>query len=187
MNANLLETIESPRTSALVNVVSGYSQFLQTLSSLPATQELLNQIKSDDDVHELLSRIVELAYTPFDTRYENPHDVALASYLWALSMTVPLAAHAVAGIVYGCEGSWWARKLAERLIAAQFERHSVTKVVNQQVPFSTRTKHSATAGPRHYGGRRFGFFSRASTPPRRNQGSTNRISQLNFEAVEAVG
>jgi hypothetical protein len=118
MNAELFQAIECANLSAQVNVVSGYNQFVRALVAQPEVQMLLGAVRSQEDAAELLLRVLNTLRVPHDPAYENPHDVALAAYLWVLSKTDPKLAHEAASQVLACPGCWWAHKLAENLLAA---------------------------------------------------------------------
>jgi hypothetical protein len=117
MNTELFEAIESPALSAQVNVVSGYNQFVRALVSLPEVRSLLDEVKLHDGAKELLARVLTLLRAPYDPAYENPHDMALAAYLWVLNAADPEKAQEAGKHVLGCPGCWWAAKLAENLTA----------------------------------------------------------------------
>lgn len=116
MTHDLFEAIEAPAFSARLNVVSGYAQFVRALGSQPEIRELRSGVSSLEDASELLRRISSLASAPYDPAYENPHDVALAAYLWVLSMSAPVVARLAAETILAQPG-WWARKLAEKVVA----------------------------------------------------------------------
>lgn len=116
MTHDLFVMIESPAFSARLNVVSGYAQFVRALGAQPEIRELRSGLNSVEDASELLHRISSLASAPHDSAYENPHDVALAAYLWVLSMGAPVIARLAAETILA-QPSWWARKLAEKVIA----------------------------------------------------------------------
>ncbi len=99
-------------------MVSGYNQFVRALASLPEVRSLLDEVRSQNAAKALLTRVLTLLRAPYDPAYENPHDVALAAYLWVLKMADPELAQEAAKQVLGCPGCWWAAKLAENLTAA---------------------------------------------------------------------
>jgi hypothetical protein len=116
MTHDLFAMIESPAFSARLNVVSGYAQFVRALGSQPEIRELRSGVNSVEDASELRHRISSLASAPHDPAYENPHDVALAAYLWVLSMCAPDIAQLAAETILA-QPSWWARKVAEKVVA----------------------------------------------------------------------
>jgi hypothetical protein len=115
MDQQLLTRIESPTISAMVNVVSGFKQFVRAIAALPETKQLVKQVRSEDDVRRLIQRIIELSAATHDENYEHPNDTALAIYLWVLNVTQPAAARAVTPVVRECHGCWWAPRLADLL------------------------------------------------------------------------
>jgi hypothetical protein len=146
MNPELLERIESAETATRVNVVSGYKQFIRTISSLPETVELLGQVQAAEDVTELLCRVVDLANTPHEEAYENPNDVALSIYLWVLSFCEPTAAYAVASVVRACRGCLWAWKLAAAVVEGNRTspaQYVATTIVDQGTAVRAEAWHSS--------------------------------------------
>ena len=112
----LFAMIESPAFFARLNVVSGYAQFVRALGAQPEVRELRDGVNSSEDASELLHRISWLASPPDDPAYENPHDVALAVYLWVLNANAPLVGRVAADTILAKPG-WWARKVAEKVVA----------------------------------------------------------------------
>ena len=126
-------------------MVSGYKQFLNALESLPELRELEREVRTTEDSLELLFRVNTLVNTEHDRTYETPHDVALACYLWVLSSVNPGIARVAAKRVRSCYGCWWARKLAEKLLAAGdvgSQRRASGTVVTHAGPVKIGTNHS---------------------------------------------
>jgi hypothetical protein len=122
MNPDRFAVIESPTFSAQVNVASGYNQFLRGLTSATEVRELLAEVKAEDDVQQVFTRLQEILGNPQDPAYENPYDIAVVAYLWVLRMTNPRLAHDAAERVLAQAGFWWGRKFAEKLVQAQEEK-----------------------------------------------------------------
>ena len=115
MTANSCAAIESLEFSTRLNVVSGFAQFLRAIGAQPEVR-VLREATSGSDGSELLHRVSILASTPHDSAFEHPHDVALAAYLWLISEVSPAVAELAAEIVLS-HPTWWARKVAEKLLA----------------------------------------------------------------------
>jgi hypothetical protein len=125
MNQSLFAVAESPETAVEVNLASGYRQFVTATSSLPVTKDLLAEIQTPQDVDCVILRCKQLAEAPSDPQYENPSDVALSLYLWAIWQKSPSVAQGVAEVVLKCERCWWAHKLALQILdAPKSDTHS---------------------------------------------------------------
>ena len=115
MTDDLYAAIESPEFSARLNVVSGFTQFLRAIGSQPEVLALRESNSSSGEC-DLLHRVSSLASAPRDPAFEHPHDVALAVYLWLLGDGDPAVAEIAAETVLR-HPTWWARKVAEKLLA----------------------------------------------------------------------
>ena len=65
----------------------------------------------------MLARIVKLSSQEIDINYANPHDSALAAYLYALSLIDFDIAEAGAMIAYYAKNCWWADCVTEHLLS----------------------------------------------------------------------
>jgi hypothetical protein len=149
MKADLLRAIESPDTSAQVNVVSGYKQFINVLELLPEVKALDREVRTKEDSVALLLRMFTLVGAAHDPAYETPYDVALACYLWVLSSVNPEIARVGAELVRSCHGCWWSRKLAEKLLAARGgspRKRASGTVLTETAPVKAGVSHSADQG-----------------------------------------
>src|SRR5262249_40792507 len=99
MAPDLFAAVEGPPLSAHLNVASGFPQFLRALESRPEVQALLKHLRTREDTVDLLLRVLDLVSAPSDPQYEHPHDVALAAYLWVLSVSDPSSAKVAAELV----------------------------------------------------------------------------------------
>jgi hypothetical protein len=115
MLKELFTAIESPRFSAEMNVVSGFGSFMRALSSHPQVRQLGEALDSPKALGDLFNRLLEVMGREFDTRYENPWDVALATYLLLLSTRSTTLTLLAAAKIKECPQGWWARKLADRV------------------------------------------------------------------------
>jgi hypothetical protein len=64
----------------------------------------------------LFQSILELSQLSIDRRYENPNDAALAVLLWIMLFTAPELVYSAADLVDRAPQSWYARKLAQRIL-----------------------------------------------------------------------
>jgi hypothetical protein len=116
----VLGDIESPRFSALANVASDLKTFLRAVEQEPASHRLLALLRSEEVVAALARRMECLVGEPGEPSLEHPHDAALAAYLWALRGEPTLGRQAALA-VQSAPRCWWARKVAEKILAEQTE------------------------------------------------------------------
>ncbi len=109
--------IESMEFAIRANLASGATGFIDAISSGPAFNDLLEEAKLQSDIiSAVLQRIRLLASSKVDHRYENPNDVALATYTWLLSECVPDVAKIAAAVVLDAHQIWWARHIASHIL-----------------------------------------------------------------------
>jgi hypothetical protein len=118
----LFREIESHRLSALVNVASNFKTFLRALQEQPEVQRLAAAMQSPDIVKAVAERVAALARTESDPELEHPADAALAAYLWLLSDRDDQSARLAASAVSECARVWWARKVAEQILASEQQK-----------------------------------------------------------------
>jgi hypothetical protein len=117
MTEGLFDTIESPRFSAAVNVVSSYKAFLKALANAPELRQLHEEMRHWESIGAVFSRLVEVSEREIDPGRENPWDVALAAYLWLLWLVEKELAEIGASIVLSTPNCWWAGQLAQAIDA----------------------------------------------------------------------
>ena len=111
-----ISTIQSPEFGAELNVVSGTPAFFRAVRSTPAVRQSLNLMKESGDLREeVLGHLHDLSALELDPRYENPHDVALAVFLWLTHYTDPDFARLGAQYVERAPRCWYAIKLARQI------------------------------------------------------------------------
>ena len=114
ISTELFETVESLHFSARVNLASDTKAFIRLASAQPEFLQLREGMNDEPSRRRVVDRALSLTRQPFDIKYENPHDAAVATYLFALSMSDEMLAHEVVkGIVSNNTGWWWAWKLSE--------------------------------------------------------------------------
>jgi len=109
--------IESREFAVRVNVASDYSTFLEALWSNPVTAALAALAAQPEHQDRILRRIQDLAALEPDSRYENPHDAAMAAYLLVLSTRSPVTARIAAFAVEEAPRTWWAKRLAQSMLS----------------------------------------------------------------------
>ncbi|MFI5455642.1 MAG: hypothetical protein ACHRXM_09340 [Isosphaerales bacterium] len=141
----LSETIESHRFSAFVNVASDFDHFLQSLASMPETRGLLIHLTAPSARRIVLERLRAVTVRDIDPEYENPWDVALATYLWVLWTTDASLAALGREHVLSSRNCWWSRKLAESLSQAipSTSAHACTTYYNKASMVDVCNSHSA--------------------------------------------
>jgi hypothetical protein len=128
MNTSLFDRIESQKFSVEINVVSGFTQFIRAIGYSKPVRELMEAIRTPEDGEELLLRTAMLALSDTDPKYENPNDVAVGAYLWVLAVANPSSVNLAAEVVLDCQGFWWARQMAARLLAQRAPKNEATVV-----------------------------------------------------------
>jgi hypothetical protein len=112
----LFERIESPTFSYRVTVESSLRRALLNIADQPDCQSLINLIKTEGKSEPVLSRLIVLTRQSVDPRYQNPHDVAMATYLFTLQQTNAQVARIGAEATIAVAGTWWASKIAQLIL-----------------------------------------------------------------------
>jgi hypothetical protein len=118
MIVHLFERIESPAFHAQLGVISGFALFVRALAETPEVQDLTRAALTAEARNALYQRILEVSRRPVDPEFENPWDIALSAYLWALNQQDPSLALAAAEAVVQTEDCWWAKKIGLNIIEA---------------------------------------------------------------------
>jgi hypothetical protein len=113
-------TIEGRAFSARVNAASDLSTFLRAVLAESAVAELILLLGREDVAFRLLRRTVMLVAERVDYKYENPRDAAIATYVWLLSDRYPLLAQVAAEAALLISRSWWAPRIAERVLQGKY-------------------------------------------------------------------
>jgi hypothetical protein len=118
---DLLKAIESHEFAAVLNLASDLRTFLRILGSEKAVQDLAAAMGKGEVRGAVAERILTLLKRPGDEGNEHPRDSALAAYLSLLSSTDTRLAKQVAEQIAAVPRCWWARKIAEGLLAGENE------------------------------------------------------------------
>jgi hypothetical protein len=114
---DLRSQLESPEFAAIVGIASTPRGFITMLRRQPAFQSLVDCLTEDFELRSaVVSRIDALASQEVDTRYLNPWDTALASYLYALSIGHGPSAMLVADAVERARNTMWAQNTSRSLL-----------------------------------------------------------------------
>jgi hypothetical protein len=120
----LFRTIESPEFSATVNLASGFKTVLRIIESEKPVQELAAAARDPAVSAAIADRISALAGEHREDGYEHRADAALAAYLWLLEREDTRLAMIAASKLAEDRGFWWARKMAEFVLAGGGKRPS---------------------------------------------------------------
>jgi hypothetical protein len=83
------------------------------IGSQPLCQTLVGLTRANTiSPKAVLGRLINLTRQSVDPRYDNPNDIAMATYLFALQQTDSALARIGAEAVIGVAGAWWASKIA---------------------------------------------------------------------------
>jgi hypothetical protein len=113
----VMDRVESRAYSATLGVASGYRGFLWAMLQHPDTACLIDQMKTSQDLQQVLLRILVLASQKIDPEYEHPHDIAVAVYLRVLSLKDLEASQVAAVFVQQTPQFWWAQRVAAHLLS----------------------------------------------------------------------
>jgi hypothetical protein len=102
-----MDYVESVDFSVRVGVASGLDTFTKVIADDTAVKALLDR----EFRLRIAERVLELSREPFDDKYENPNDFAVATYLWVLQQISPPVAVvcAKAGLMMN---TFWVRRIA---------------------------------------------------------------------------
>ncbi|MEA5452054.1 hypothetical protein VB780_26000 [Leptolyngbya sp. CCNP1308] len=118
MAEECMNYIESTQFSALVNLSSGRRTFEKICGRDLVVKSLLEKLLDSESVFgwQVLSRVATLSQQKNDCQYENPNDVALAVYIWALSLVKLELAETAAQFALSAPNCWWARIFALHIL-----------------------------------------------------------------------
>jgi hypothetical protein len=137
MLSNAFDRLEAPDVSAAANLASRYDQFLAVICSLTETRELLSRLSDPQCAVDTLVRVYDLTSRKVDEAYENPWDVALATYVWVLAQKWPTLGWLAAKRVMRCPNCWWAHRVAETVRKPEPANTSATNAVGAQAEVPT--------------------------------------------------
>lgn len=129
----LINIIESVNFDANMSVFSGFNSFHRALAGNQTIQELREVlIDFPNTVEELYDHFITLIQQDTQSQYEHPHDIAISSYLFALSTSSNngVALEAAKEIML-IPNLIWAKRLAEIVIANETATlQSEVKIIN---------------------------------------------------------
>ena len=146
----LFAVIESRRFAAVVNVASNLKTFLHALASQSQTQQLGAAIARDEAREQVAARIEELVVRSAPDGRESDSDTALATYLWLLCESDRGLARRAARVIVRCPGIWWARRVAEHILAAsqQSSEHVGSEYDDIEIPYTEEEIRELAKQPR---------------------------------------
>jgi hypothetical protein len=114
---NLFKQIESARFASEINIASGFRVFWRALTENEITCLLVHHLRRHpEQVQEVYQRLLNLLGANDQPEYAHPYDPALASYLYALSVTDIELASLAARQVLKTPRLWWSVKLAKQFL-----------------------------------------------------------------------
>ena len=113
--------IESHETSAQLNLAPNLRHLFLYAEQLESVQKLRELLEKQDNINLTLMRIVSLTNETIDHRFENPYDIAITVYTWALFLRL-----AIAGKIAADE----AAKLRQGWLAPKYARHVEAESAN---------------------------------------------------------
>ena len=100
--------IESVEYSLEIGLCGSRSKLRDAVINRACVSKLIDMLKSSDVVAERIAgRAIRISNLPIDKDYQNPHDIALATYLIALYETHPVLARSCATVVGLAPNLWW--------------------------------------------------------------------------------
>ena len=124
----LFKAVESARYSAYCNVAGSLGILISALDNTPEMSALTDAVKAmPSDAVKVLNRLKLLADMSPDPAYENPNDIAMASYVLALSR-ISDALHPLGplagSIALMARQTWWARAMANHVMKPEKDEDS---------------------------------------------------------------
>lgn len=111
--STLFKKIESDHFTCSIGAASTRALAFEVIKKHPYFNSLYNEIVDHEDLASLvLKRIGVISTFNIDSRYENPHDAALAAYMLALENTHPEFSRIAVSIIISLPNLWWAREAA---------------------------------------------------------------------------
>jgi hypothetical protein len=110
------EAIESADFRYKANFAAGITAFKQIILESESFQGLLVARDDIEIADKIVLRIFKLMATEVDTRYENPYDTALATYLMVLDYIGHNHIVDYASVILELSKIWWAAKVAYEIM-----------------------------------------------------------------------
>lgn len=113
-----VKAMESIEFGAALDVADNFRIFYKALRGHPDMTSLLDALqKAPTEAQTILDRIIALLPQNPEPEYAHPFDATLAGYLYGLQNTHPSLAHDAALQIMQTPNLWWARKMAEQVLA----------------------------------------------------------------------
>lgn len=109
------EAIESDTFSAKVGVASSFPTLIDGLTEEPAVTALL-ETSTPEELEAIFARLLLLSQREIDSRYLNPWDFAITTYLWILWQKDMQVAQVAAAIIASVRNLWWGMYLAHHIL-----------------------------------------------------------------------
>lgn len=112
---DIFNKIESNEFAAKFGVASNLKMFLDIMYDDITFKMLCLKIESNYEI--VIDRIIGLANSEIDHKYENPYDVALSTYILALHMVNAKAGICGSQLIGDVKQIWWAKQVATKIIS----------------------------------------------------------------------
>jgi len=114
---NMLRTIESANYATKYSVISSFRHLVRELRKDDNILMLIRYLDDTNNMELFVSRINEVTNSSIDLNYANPHDIAITSYLLALSVkSEELSLFAAKIVEEKFKNSWWADKISKQIL-----------------------------------------------------------------------
>lgn len=116
MFKDTIQSIESPQFAARFGFASDLPSFTNALARDDTIAEVIGLLSKDSECVDLfIQKIRDLSGMHFDSCYENPNDIPIAAYGWALVAAYPEISGVIADLLSTVANSWWSGKLAAHI------------------------------------------------------------------------
>jgi hypothetical protein len=113
----LFQEIEGSALDASISAESSFRRVLKMLDSAKGVDALTRMLREGTvPVELILSRMTRLASETVDFRYRNPRDIALAAYLYSISLSRPSSFLMAARIVLNAPNTWLCQRLVDTVL-----------------------------------------------------------------------
>lgn len=113
------DQIEGLEFMAYFAVMSGTDAFTLGLAHHPIMIAFINEIENDPTaIQEVQKRLFGLLSVPPNPQYYHPYDIAVAAYLYILSVTNEELAYQALSLILETPQLRWAKRLAKQIIEA---------------------------------------------------------------------
>jgi hypothetical protein len=163
----IYQDVEGDDLSFQANLAPGMRRFQEIVQNSTGFKLVLEALESPEAEARIIARLKALALSEIDPDFENPHDVAMATYAAALA-TRDLAGVA-ASVSVGAKNTWWLRRMLRNLPYgverfASDPDTSGSTIINETREASNNTPLS-TSEPLVFGGRDVLVIRQSSDPP----------------------